>query len=331
MLARSRPLPDDGSSTVTAPRRSVVGSRKSPLSQVQTKEVLSQLRRHFPGHDFVVKPISTSGDRSKQAPLADLERGAFAKEIELALLDGEIDFAVHSAKDLPAELPDGLAIAATVRRQDPGDALVDRWGLALAELPPEARIGTSSPRRTAQLLAIRPDLRVLPIRGNVGTRLDKARGGDYDGVVLAAAGLIRLGRQAEISEHLSTGSFTPDVGQGTLAIETRADDLRTIEMLAYIDHRPTSLALDAERAFLGLLGGGCQVPVAAYARLDGSLLRISTMAALPDGSRVFRTEATYDADEPAEAGERAARALLAQGASEIIHGGQDPPATPASD
>ena len=295
-----------------------VGSRASPLSVAQTEEVLSQLRPHYPDSEFAVVPITTGGDRRKEAPLLSLGRGTFVKEIELALINGEIDFAVHSAKDLPASLPEGLTLAGIVPRQDPRDALIDRWGLPLMELPPGARLGTSSPRRIAQLKALRPDLAVLPIRGNVGTRIEKAQGTDYDGVVVAAAGLLRLGRQSEISEYLSPDTFTPDVGQGTLAVEVRVEDTRTIEMLSAIDHRPTSLALQAERGFLAALGGGCQVPVAAYARLDGDQLHIATMAAVPDGSRIFRTDATYDADDAAAAGERAAEALLATGAREII-------------
>ena len=188
------------------------------------------------------------------------------------------------------------------------------------ELPPQARLGTSSPRRIAQLKALRSDLMVLPIRGNVGTRIEKARGEHYDGVVLAAAGLIRLGRQQEISEHLSPDTFTPEVGQGTLAVEVRVDDDATIEMLERIDHRPSSLALKAERAFLAALGGGCKVPVAAYAQLDGEELHISAMAGLPDGSRIFRIQVTGDADDAASAGNQAAEALLETGAREIISG-----------
>lgn len=307
---------------MTTHRKVTIGSRASPLSVAQTEEVLSHLRPHFPDVDFDVVPISTGGDRRKDAPLVSLGRGTFVKEIELALLNGEIDLAIHSAKDLPAPLPEGLALAGTVPRRDPRDALVDRWELPLEELPAGARIGTSSPRRIAQLKALRPDVEALPIRGNVGTRLEKARGSDYDGIVVAVAGLLRLGRDAEITEHLSADAFTPDVGQGTLAVEVRADDAATVEMLSTINDRPTSLALQAERGFLAALGGGCQVPVAAYARLEGEALRISTMAAVPDGSRIFRTDARYDADDASSAGRQAAQALLDEGAEEIIESGQ---------
>ena len=299
-------------------QRVTVGSRTSPLSVAQTEEVLTLLRARFPDVEFMVAPITTGGDRNKDAPLLSLGRGTFVKEIELALLGGAIDFAVHSAKDLTATLPDGLTLAAAPRREDPRDVLVNRWDLPLAKLPPDARIGTSSPRRTAQLKALRPDLRVIPIRGNVGTRLDKARGDDYDGVVLAAAGLHRLGRKAEISEYLPPETFTPEVGQGTLAVEAHAGATETIKMLVEIDHAPTSTTLRAERSFLAELGGGCKVPVAAYARLDRGQLNISSMAALPDGSKIYRTQVTSDGADPEGTGKKAAAALLEAGAREIV-------------
>jgi hydroxymethylbilane synthase len=303
---------------MTARLRVVVGSRASPLAMAQTEEICSRLRDHFPKIDLSVVPIATTGDRRRQTPLKELERGTFVKEIELALINGEIDVAVHSAKDLPASLPEGLTLAAIGRRQDARDVQVNRWGLPLAELPPNARLGTSSPRRVALLMAFRSDLRLLPIRGNVGTRLDKVAGGDYDGVVLAAAGLVRLGRQAEITEYLSPELCTPEVGQGTLAVEARAGDTRVTDMLATIDDPPSRIALEAERAFLGVMGGGCQVPVAAYARLEGNRLHVSAVAALPDGSRVFRTSVTCDAAEAEDAGRRAAESLLEAGAREIV-------------
>jgi hydroxymethylbilane synthase len=306
---------------MTTLRRVAVGTRTSPLSVAQTEEVLSQLRVHSPECDFAVVPIVTSGDRYKDAPLLSLGRGTFVKEIETALLNGEIDLAVHSAKDLLSPLPEGLTLAAIGRRKDPRDVQVNRWGLPLIDLPPDARLGTSSPRRTALLKELRADIRVLPIRGNVGTRLDKARGDDYDGVVLAAAGIVRLGREAEITEHLPPDTFVPEVGQGALAVEARAGDTKIIEMLAKIDHGPSRTAFQAERAFLAVLGGGCTVPVAAYAQLDGSQLHISAMAAVPDGSRVFRTQVTAPADDAEYAGRRTAQALLAAGAGEILERG----------
>ncbi len=295
-----------------------LGARSSPLSLAQAEEVLAPLRLRFPDHSFEITTISTGGDRDKESPLLSLGRGTFVKEIEAALLGGQIDLAVHSAKDLPADLPDGLTLAGTVPRQDPRDVLVDRWSLTLNGLPKGARIGTSSPRRTAQLKARRPDVQMIPIRGNVGTRLDKARGADYDGVLLAAAGLVRLRRQDEVSEYLSVEVCTPDVGQGTLAVEVREEDEDLVEMLAQIDHGPTSAALRAERSFLDTLCGGCTVPVAAYARVDGRRLRISAMAALPDGSRVIRKDGDWASDDPVEAGLEMAEKLLSAGAREIL-------------
>jgi hydroxymethylbilane synthase len=242
----------------------------------------------------------------------------FAKEIETALMTGEIDMAVHSAKDLTAILPEGLILGAFGPRKDPRDVLVDRWGLPLSRLPRGARIGTSSPRRTAQLRALRPDLDVRPIRGNVETRLDKSRGDDYDGVVLAAAGLQRLGRLDDVTEYLATDTFTPEVGQGALAVEARASDQGTLALLAGIDHGATNVEVTAERAFLRTLGGGCTVPVAAYARTFGRQLRISAMAAVPDGSQLFRADVTADVADPRSAGRLAAERLLARGAEAIV-------------
>ena len=303
---------------MTSRRTVTVGTRTSPLSLAQTEEVLLYLRRRFPDTEFTIAPITTSGDRKKDAPLLSLGRGTFVKEIELALLNEEIDLAVHSAKDLPPDLPEGLTLVGATPRKDPRDVLVDRWDLPLKDLPPEARIGTSSPRRVAQLRAARPDLQLLDIRGNVGTRMDKARGDHYDGVVLAAAGLIRLGRETETSDYLSIETCTPEVGQGTLAIEARAGDATIKGMVGEIDHQPSRKALDAERAFLAVFGGGCKVPITAYARPEGEQLQIMAMAATPDGSRVFRTRVTSDADDPESAGRQAAEALLDVGAREII-------------
>ena len=306
---------------MTALNRVAVGSRTSPLSRAQTEEILRPLRTHYPDKDFVIVPITTGGDKHKNAPLLSMARGMFVKEIELALLKDEIDFAVHSAKDLPATLPEGLTIGAFGTRVDPRDVLVNRWSLPLMEIPPGARLGTGSPRRTAQLKAARPDIELLPIRGNVGTRIEKARSDEYDGVVLAAAGLIRLDRQGEIDEYLLPEVCIPEVGQGALAVEARAEDSETLEMLGGVNHPPTSAAVVSERAFLNAVGGGCTVPIAAHARLEGDALDISAMASVPDGSRVFRVQITCDAGDPESAGRRTAEALMESGAGEIIERG----------
>ena len=301
-----------------SPRRLRVGSRRSPLSLAQTNEALARLRRAAPGIELEVVPLSTGGDRNKDAPLLSLGRGAFVKEIELALLRNDIDMAVHSAKDIPPDLPDGLTIAAATERADPRDVLVSKEGGSLEELPTAARIGTSSPRRTAQLLALRSDLDVVPIRGNVGTRVDKARGGRYDAVVLAAAGLLRLGMSGEITEFLSPEICTPEVGQGTLAIEARSDDAAVMDLLVMVDHEPTSTTLRAERAFLAALGGGCKVPVTAFAHIGNGGIRIDAMAAEPDGSRIFRASSVGDHRDPELAGRDVADELLAAGAHKIL-------------
>ena len=303
---------------MTASNRVAVGSRTSPLSLVQTEEILRPLRASHRDKEFVIVPITTGGDRRKTAPLLSMARGMFVKDIEDALLSEEIDFAVHSAKDLTATLPDGLTLAAFGERKDPRDVVVNKWDLPFNELPSGARLGTSSPRRTAQLKALRPDIEIIPVRGNVGTRLEKGRSEEYDGVVLAAAGLIRMDWQDQISEYLSTDLCTPEVGQGALAVETRASDWETIETLGQVNHLATSIAVRSERSFLETIGGGCKVPVAAYARLESNRLRISAMAALPDGSRIHRVEVTTDADDPTEAGKRAAESLMESGAAEIV-------------
>ena len=303
---------------MTGNRTIVVGTRTSPLALAQTDEVLSRLRSRHPEVELEVVPLSTGGDRRKNAPLLSLGKGTFVKDIESALIEGRIDIAVHSAKDLTATLPAGVALAATAPREDPRDVQVNRWGLPLAKLPSRARLGTSSPRRTAQLKAFRPDLDIVPIRGNVGTRLARVSEGDFDGVVLAAAGLHRLSRKSEITEYLDPDTFTPEVGQGTLAVQAGSDDEPLLEMLGQIDDRATSVALEAEREFLSVLGGGCKVPVAAFARLEDGVLRIDTMAAVPDGSRLFRASVTASPDDPRAAGRGVAEALLQAGAGEII-------------
>ena len=308
---------------MAAARRVRVGSRSSLLSLAQTNEVISLLRQAHPSLAIDTLSLSTRGDRNKSAPLLSMERGMFVKEIEAALLNGDIDLAVHSAKDMPAAMPPGLAIAAYTERQDARDALVNRWGLPLSRLPAGARIGTSSPRRISQLKAARPDIAPLPIRGNVDTRLRKAAGAEYDGAALAAAGMIRLGRQDEISAHLSPEECVPDVGQGALAVQVRADDADMLEYAQAIDHAPTSAAVRAERAFLEAMGGGCTLPTAAYGRIRGDGLHILAMVAMPDGSEIARMAETYDAAKPAAAGWAIAAKMMDGGARRILEEGRE--------
>ena len=294
-----------------------VGSRQSPLALAQTEEIVAKLRSHFPGRQFEVVPMSTGGDRNKDAPLISLGRGTFVKEIEAALLRGDIDVAVHSAKDLPASIAEGLVIAAFGQRRDALDVLVDRWDSPLDELPPGARIGTGSPRRISQLKAARPDIELLPIRGNVGTRLEKAAGNDYDGVVLAAAGLLRLGRGETASEYLAPEVCTPDAGQGALAVQARSDSSEIIELLSFVNHAPTSIAVRAERAFVSAIGGGCTAPIGAYGQVVAGRLDVMAMAAEPDGSRVIRVRESCDSGDPEAAGRLVADSLISAGAGEL--------------
>jgi hydroxymethylbilane synthase len=306
------------------PQRVRVGARSSPLSIAQTEEVLGILRPLFPLIEFVFVPVSVLGDEQKAAPLLSMARGMFVKGIEAALLSGTIDMAVHSAKDMPAELPEGLAIAAYTERQDPRDVLVSKSGAALADLPPNSVIGTSSPRRSALVRSLRDDLIVRPIRGNVGTRLEKALTEDYDAVVLAAAGLIRLGLIGRISEYFSPEIFVPDTGQGALALQVRAGDMAIMEIAAAADHAETSAAVKAERAFLTTIGGGCKVPVASFARVQGDVLQIGAVAATTNGRHVYRSVDRGPISEPELLGRRAATALLDAGASAIVGGGATP-------
>lgn len=279
----------------------VIGTRGSALAQWQTNHVIAALKRLAPELQIEVKIIKTTGDQDQTRALAELGgMGVFTKEIENALLAHEIDLAVHSLKDLPTELGDGLVSAAITEREDPRDCIVSRHGVGLMQLPRGARVGTSSARRSAQVLAWRPDAQIVPLRGNVDTRLRKAQSEEYDAVVLAAAGVLRLGRASEITEYLSLDAMLPDPGQGALAIEIRADDTELAALVAPLDHAPTRAAVTAERAFLRTLGGGCRMPVGAYAEMRGAELYLRGMMAADDGARVARSDI---AGEPARAEE----------------------------
>ena len=296
----------------------IVGTRGSRLSLCQTQEVVEQLKAAHLDREFQVLPIKTGGDISAEKSLVGMGRGIFVKEIEEALYAGRIDLAVHSLKDMPTRLPDGLTIGAVCWRVDPRDVLVDRWACPLGELPPGARIGTSSPRRAAQLKEARPDVEVLPIRGNVETRMTKAEGEEYDGAILAAAGLLRLGIEHRISETLAAEQFVPAPGQGALAIEARVEDDETVALLSPLEDDPTRSAVTAERAFLEALGGGCQVPVGAYGSVEGDLLTLTVYLASADGAKAMRATVRGRATGPHEVGMDAYRQLMEQGAKAII-------------
>lgn len=300
-----------------------VGTRGSPLALVQTEMIVRQLRTLHPEQEFVVglQSFVTEGDRTQaqNVPLASLAgRGVFVKDLEQALLTGAVDFAVHSLKDMTTDMESGLILAAVSEREDPRDVLVSRHGVSLMELPPNARVGTSSPRRAAQLSALRSDLRFEPIRGNVDTRVRKVDEGEYDATVLAAAGLLRLGQGHRITEYFSTDVCLPDPGQGALAIECRGDDDFVREIMASLNHQPTWQAVAAERALLHALGGGCQVPIAAYGEVDGSQLTLKGLVASDDYRDLVRGSLSGPAQDAERLGRALADQLRMQGADRIL-------------
>jgi hydroxymethylbilane synthase len=288
----------------------VVGTRGSALAQWQTNYVIAALKRRAPDLQIEMRLIKTTGDQDQTRSLADLGGlGVFTKEIENALRAHAIDLAVHSLKDLPTDTAVGLTIAAIPVRADPRDCLVSRHGVGLRQLPHGARIGTSSARRTAQLLALRPDAQIVPLRGNVDTRLRKAQTEAYDAVVLAAAGITRLGRANEITEYLSLDDFLPDPGQGALAIEIRAEDQDLAALVAPLDHAPTRAAVTAERAFLRARGGGCRMPIGAFAELRDGQLHLRGIIASDDGTQISRGEISGDVERAEELGAELAKRL----------------------
>lgn len=307
--------------------RLTLGTRGSKLAIWQAEWVAAQLRQG--GFEIVVRVIRTSGDRrSTSSPEQADGKGIFVKEIEEALMAGGaggqdgIDLAVHSLKDLPVDQPDGLYIAAIPPREDARDVLISRPGaeIRLDNLALGARVGTGSPRRRSQLLYRRPDLNVTPIRGNVDTRLRKLDCGEYDAVVMAAAGILRLGLAARINEYLAPDVVCPAPGQGAVAIEIRSGDERTARAVEALDDQRTHRAVCAERAALRYLGGGCQTPIAAYARPEGDAsIALLAVVASPDGQQVVRALATGAGDHPEDLGRRIAEDLLKQGARELLH------------
>jgi hydroxymethylbilane synthase len=273
-------------------RQLVIGSRTSRLALWQSRHIAERLQAAWPGLSCRIEPFVTQGDRTLDRPLPEIGgKGLFTAELEEGLRQGQIDIAVHSLKDLPVENAPGLTLGAIVGRADVRDALISRHGLGLADLPPGARVGSSSLRRQAQLLAWRPDLVVLPIRGNVESRAHKVAAGDYDATILAAAGLERLGLGDQVSEWLPLERFLPAPGQGALAVQCRAADQTTLALLAAIEDGPVRQATEAERAFLSLLGGGCSAPIAAYATAAADGLALRGLVASPDGRRMIRVEA----------------------------------------
>jgi hydroxymethylbilane synthase len=295
----------------------IIGSRGSQLALWQSNWVKDRLAHA--GLEVEIKVIKTTGDKLQNVPLAQSgTKGLFIKEIEEELADGTVDVAVHSMKDLPTEQPAGLVIAAVPEREDARDVLISRDGRDFGHLPAGARVGTSSVRRQAQLRRLRGDLSLVPLRGNLDTRLKKLDRGDCDALVLAAAGVHRLGFQARITEYFSPDAMCPAVGQGALAIEIRQGDERTERAVRPLDHVPTHQAVRAERALLRYLGGGCQVPIAAHAVATGGQLNLVGLVASLDGSLVKRAAAAGTIEDPEGLGVTVATHLLQQGARAIL-------------
>lgn len=296
-----------------------IGTRQSLLALWQSNHIAALLREKYPECEVVLKKIVTKGDRILDVPLAQIGgKGLFTKEIETELADGTIDLAVHSLKDMPTVLPDGLCLTAITERANVGDAFVSNKYTSFEELPLGAVIGTSSLRRKAQLLAARPDLQIMDLRGNVDTRLRKLDEGLYDAIILAAAGLERLGHGDRITALIPPDVCLPAVGQGALAIEARTADDEVRSMLEFLNDLPTKQSTDAERAFLGLLEGGCQVPIGVHADVAGEQIKIEAIIAALDGSTVLRDTITGKAEDAVALGQQLGKKMLAAGGQEIL-------------
>jgi len=292
-----------------------IGSRGSQLALWQANHISALLQQQ--GHTVAIEVIKTTGDKITDVALAKVgTKGMFTKEIEEALREGRVDLAVHSLKDLPTELPAGFTLAAIPIREDPRDVFLSVDYYRIEHLPVRARVGTSSLRRQAQLRALRSDLEIIPLRGNIDTRLRKLHSGEFDAIILAAAGITRLGLTSAVREYLAPEQMCPAAGQGSLAIETRADDGQTSAAIKFLDHLQTRSAVECERAALNALGGGCQVPIGAYAEPAHGGLRLRVVVGSPDGSQIVREQKT--GSDPHLLGQEVGRELLARGAQRIL-------------
>jgi hydroxymethylbilane synthase len=292
-----------------------IGSRGSQLALWQANHVSGLLRER--GHEVEIEVIKTTGDKITEVALAQVgTKGMFTKEIEEALAERRVHLAVHSLKDLPTELASTFALAAVMKRQDARDVFLSLRYACFTDLPQAARVGTSSLRRQAQIKSVRPDLNIFPLRGNVDTRLRKLESGEFDAIILAAAGLNRLGRTERVREILAVEVMCPAVGQGALGIEARADDAATLKEVEFLDDVATRRATAAERALLRTLGGGCQVPIGAYAEAVNGGLQLTAIVANPDGSEVLREQ--QSGDDPETLGTGVGKTLLARGADGIL-------------
>lgn len=296
-----------------------IGTRQSLLALWQSNHIASLLRQQYPDCEVTLKKIVTKGDRILDVPLAQIGgKGLFTKEIETELLDGTVDLAVHSLKDMPTVLPEGLCLTAITTRANVGDAFVSNKYNSFAELPEGAVLGTSSLRRKAQLLAVRPDLQIVDLRGNVDTRLRKLEEGQMDAIILAAAGLERLGHKDRIKEVIPADICLPAVGQGALAIECRTDNKEVRQMLEFLNNLPTKQATDAERAFLGLIEGGCQVPIGVHAEVENDIININAIIASLDGTTILRDTISGNAQDAEALGKQLGNKMLAEGGKQIL-------------
>ncbi len=296
-----------------------IGTRGSKLALAQSRWVKERIEAQYSHIRVELVEIKTTGDKIIGSPLSKIGgKGLFVKEIEEALMEGQVDVAVHSMKDVPTELPEGLMISTFPEREDPHDALVSLGDQPIDQVPKGSKVGTSSLRRAAQLLFVRPDLELAPLRGNIDTRLRKLKSGDLSAIVLAVSGLKRLGLTNRISQVIPYEHLLPAVGQGALALEVRTDNDETVEMLRFMNHEPSEITIKAERAFLRELEGGCQVPIAAFAHLDGQGLVVEGLVAEPDGSKLIRDDTSGEKGQAKELGITLARRLLNQGADRIL-------------
>ena len=296
-----------------------IATRKSPLALWQANYVKDALQQHHAGLEIELVAMTTKGDQILDSPLAKVGgKGLFVKELERAMLNDEADLAVHSMKDVPMEFPDGLGLAVICEREDPSDAFVSNDYASLDDLPSGARVGTSSFRRQCQLKHMRPDLQIIDLRGNVGTRLGKLDAGDYDAIVLAAAGLMRLQMEDRIRQRLDKDLCLPAGGQGAVGIECRTQDLETLQLIDCLHHAHTAARVTAERAVVARLQGGCQVPIASFAELQEDTLMLSALVGALDGQQIYRSERNGDVHEAEQIGIAAAEDLLAQGAQSIL-------------
>lgn len=300
-------------------RTLTIATRESPLALWQAEYVRDALQAAHPGLEVKLLGMTSRGDQLLDVPLAKVGgKGLFVKELETALLDGSADIAVHSMKDVPMEFPEGLGLGVICEREDPSDAFVSNRFNCLDELPPGSVVGTSSLRRECQLRARRPDLEVKFLRGNVNTRLRKLDEGEYDAIILASAGLIRLGFAERIADAISVEDSLPAGGQGAVGIELRSNDKETLALLQAVHHEDTARRVIAERAMNSRLQGGCQVPIACYAQYRGEKLWLRGLVGRPDGSEILRAEGEAITADAQQLGVEVAEALLAQGAGEIL-------------